>query len=41
MTDIFLKTTNTQPIIKELSIGSDPYKDGDDTYKQDKITLNQ
>jgi plastocyanin len=41
VTDAFLSNTYPQPVVKEILIGPDPSKDGDDVYKPNTITINK
>lgn len=41
MTDIFLMTIYAQPVVKEVLIGPDVSKDGNDVYNPNNITINK
>lgn len=41
MPDIFMVTSYAQPVVKEILIGPDPSKDGDDTYTPNNIIINK
>ncbi len=40
-TDIFLMTSYSQLVVKEILIGPDPSRDGDDVYNPNNIAINR